>query len=446
MPRPLKNAAVSVLRRSRLLAAGALLLAGAVVQAQPAANAAASTVPAGREPIRIAMIEGLSGPFANAGEAVFRNLLWAVERVNARGGVKLADGARPLELVRLDSKGNTEEALAMLRAALDRRIAFIAQGNSSATAAAIIDALDKHNQREPQQRALFLNYSAVDTALTNEKCSFWHFRFDAHTDMRLAALTDALRDDGSVKKVYLIGQDYSFGQQVLKQARAMLQAKRPDIEFVGDELHPMGRVKDFLPYAAKIRASGAQAVLTGNWGNDLTLLVKAVRDAGAPVKFYTFYGNALGAPAAIGDAGVGTVLAVAEWVPNLGGQASDAFYQSFRQRFPDPRDDYVHARMQSMIELLARALEKAGTADPAAVARALEGAKLDNKPFGGFHGGTMRAADHQFQQPLVVSVMEKAGTPGVRFDVEGSGYGFRVVRQLKPAEVEQPTSCQMTRP
>ena len=96
----------------------------------------------------------------------------------------------------------------------------------SATAAALIDALNKHNEREPSRRAIFLNYSAIDPALTNERCSFWHFRFDAHADMRLAALTDVLREDQKVKKLYLIGQDYSFGQHVLRKGREMIVAKR----------------------------------------------------------------------------------------------------------------------------------------------------------------------------------------------------------------------------
>ena len=394
-------------------------------------------------PLRLALIEGLSGAFANAGEAVWRNLLWAVERVNRRGGVALPAGRRRLELLRFDSKGSTEEALSMLRAALDQGVAFVLQGNSSATAAALIDALDKHNQRSPERRALFLNYSAVDPVLTNERCSPWHFRFDAHADMRLAALTEVLRGDASVKKLYLLGQDYSFGQHVNRQARLMLGSKRPDVEIVGDELHPMGRIKDFLPYAAKIQASGAQAVLTGNWGNDLTLLVKAVREIGASVKFFTFYGNALGAPAAIGEAGVGAVHAVAEWHPNVGGAASDAFYAAFRQRFPEPRDDYVHVRMQVMIEMLAAAIERAGSADAGAVARSLPGMAFDPRTLGGLHSGVMRAGDHQFQQPLVVSVMDRVGAPGVRHDVEGSGFGFRTVRRFEAHEVEMPHSCKM---
>jgi branched-chain amino acid transport system substrate-binding protein len=393
--------------------------------------------------VRLALIEGLSGTFANAGEAVFRNLLWAVERVNRRGGVKVAGSVRRLELLRFDSEGQTEKALGLARAALDDGVAFVLQGNSSATAAALIDVLDKHNQREPNKRALFLNYSAVDPALTNERCSPWHFRFDAHADMRLAALTEVLRDDKAVKKVYLIGQDYSFGQHVVKQAQVMLAAKRPDIEIVGSELHPLGRIKDFLSYATKINASGAQAVLTGNWGNDLTLLIKAMREVGGTPKFYTFYGNALGAPAAIGEAGVGAVLAVAEWHPNVGGGASDAFYASFKQRFPDPKDDYVHLRMSAMIEMLAQAIERAGSTDAAAVAKALSGATLDARALG-LHGGVMRAGDHQLQQPAVVSVMDRVGAPGVKHDVEGSGFGFRTVRRFEAAAIEMPHSCKMT--
>jgi branched-chain amino acid transport system substrate-binding protein len=397
-------------------------------------------------PIRLALIEGLSGPFANAGEAVFRNLLWAVERVNARGGVRLPGGARDLALVRFDSKGNAEDALGQLRAAIEQRIGFVLQGNSSAVAAALIDALDKHNAREPTRRALFLNYSAVDPALTNERCSFWHFRFDAHADMRLAALTDVLRTDAAVRKLYLIGQDYSFGQHVLKKAREMIAAKRPDIEIVGEELHPLGRVKDFLPYAAKIQASAAQAVLTGNWGNDLTLLVKAMREVGSDARFYTFYGNALGVPAAIGEAGVGSVLAVAEWQPNVEGRASEEFYAAFRRRFPDPKDDYVHARMHVMVEMLVAAIERAGTTEALPVARALEGASFDARSLGGLHSGTMRDADHQLLQPLVVSVMDRAGRPGVKNDVEGSGFGFRTVRSIDAVQVAQPHDCKMTRP
>jgi branched-chain amino acid transport system substrate-binding protein len=426
--------------KTRLLKRMGLTLAFAAGLCSPAAWA--QPAPAVQPPVRVALIESLSGPFANTGEAVFRNLAWAAERVNARGGIKLPGGNRTLVFERYDSKGQNEEALSALRSAMDDGITLVTQGNSSSTAAALIDAINKHNDREPARRALFMNYSAVDPVLTNEKCSYWHFRFDAHADMRMAALMDVLKDDRALKSIYLIGQDYSFGQAVLREARKQLGLQRPDVQIAGDELHPMGRVKDFLPYVAKIKASGAQAVLTGNWGNDLTLLVKAAREAGFEGKFYTFYGNALGVPAAIGDAGVGKVIAVADWFPNAASAQSEAFYQSFRQRFPKPQDDYVHMRMQLMVEALVQSIEKAGTTEATAVAAQLEKASV---LFAG-HQGVMRSADHQFQQPLLVAVMDKQGTPGVRFDVEGSGYGFRVIKTIAAARAEQPHTCKMTRP
>ena len=449
-----RSSGLNQVRRKLLWGARAACVAGwLAVSGLSAAIAQAQTPPANAQPpIRLAMIEGLSGPFANTGEAVFRNLFWAIERVNARGGVKLPGGPRLLALERFDSKGQNEEALSALRSAIDSGIQVVFQGNSSATAAALIDAINKHNERDPARRVLFLNYSAVDPILTNEKCSFWHFRFDAHADMRMTALMSVIRDDKALQSIYLIGQDYSFGQAVLREAKKQLGEQRPDVRIVGEELHPMARVKDFLPYAAKIKASGAQAVLTGNWGNDLTLLVKAAKEVGFEGSFYTFYGNALGAPAAIGDAGVGKVVAVADWFPNVQGAESSAFYQSFRQRFPKPADDYVHLRMQLMVEALAQSIEKAGARlalagskgmlDAVALGQALETAQVSM----GGQTGRMRAADHQLQQPLVVAVMDKQGQPGVQFDVEGSGYGFRTLRMVTAARAEQPHTCQMQRP
>jgi branched-chain amino acid transport system substrate-binding protein len=401
--------------------------------------------------IKLAMIESMSGAFANTGEAVYRNLLWAIERVNARGGIKFAGtaSARLLELRAYDSKGQTDGALSTLRAALDDGAQIILQGNSSSIAAALIDAVNKHNERIPQQRVIFLNYSAVDPILTNEKCSPWHFRFDAHADMRMTALMEVIKEDFATKSVYLIGQDYSFGQAVLREAKRQMTTVRPDVRIVAEELHPLGRVKDFSVYALKIKASGAQAVITGNFGSDLTLLIRAAREVGFDGKFYTFYGNALGAPAAIGEAGIGKVIAVADWLPNFGSKESDAFYTSFRQRFPRPVDDYVHMRMHLMIEALVQAATNTRLnsfvangsqferIDAAQVAEKL--AQVDVS-FAG-QRGVMRDTDHQFQQALMVGVMDKVGTPGVRFDVEGSGFGFRVIKTISREQASLPTSC-----
>jgi branched-chain amino acid transport system substrate-binding protein len=393
-------------------------------------------------PTTVALVESMSGPFANTGESVLRNLVWAAERINARGGATPAMLSPRLEVKVYDSKGQVEEALFALKAAIDGGARVIVQGNSSAIASALIDAINKHNERDPRRRVLYLNYSAVEPALTNELCSFWHFRFDAHANMRMMALMRVLQKDRAVRGVYLIGQDYSFGRSVLAEARRQLAVLRPDVTILGQDLHPIGRVKDFMPYVAKVLASGADVVVTGNWGNDLTLLIRAAKDAGFRGKFYTFYGNALGAPSAIGSAGVGQVLAVAEWLPNNPGADSEAFYRAFRARSPKPADDYVHLRMAMMMEALAAAIAAARTDEPFAVAVQLENASVTM----GGQTGRMRAADHQFQQPLVVGEMREQGSEGVPFDVEGSGFGFRVLQQIPLEQTQQSHSCSMMRP
>ncbi len=440
--------------RRRLAAA---IGASAVLAAVPAGVAAAKSATARAQPgtagarapgdpVRLAVIEGFSGAFANAGDSVWRNLAFAVDRVNARGGVRVGAAWRPLQLVRLDSQGQVEEAIAMLRKVTDQRIPFVLQGNSSAVAAALIDAVSAHNEREPGNRLLFLNYSAVDPSLTNERCSFWHFRFDAHAGMRMSALADALAQNPRVRRVYLLNQDYSFGKQVASLARQMIVARRPDVEIVGDELHPLGRIKDFVPYAAKIKAAGADTVVTGNWGNDLTFLVRAAREVGLAADFYTFYGNGLGAPAAIGEAGVGRVRAVAEWHPNAGVPAAERIYLDFRRQLRDPREDYFNMRHVVMIEMLAAAVEAAGSTEAAAVAHRLEGLTHRGPPY----TATMRAADHQLLTPLYVSVMERAGRQAgdgaPEYDLEGSGLGFRTERFVELQSSVLPHSCAMRRP
>ena len=401
-----------------------------------------------QEPIRLSLIEGLSGPFALTGGSVVHNLQTLIQQINAEGGVRWAGQRRPLVLDKYDSLGKTDQALLHLQQVTTGPSRIVLQGNSSAVAMALVDAIEKHNLREPNQQLIFLNYSAVEPSLTEERCSFWHFRFDAHANMRMQALMHLLKQDASVKRVYLIGQNYSFGQAVVREAKRQLALVRPDIEVVGEELHAMASIRDFLPYATKIRLSKADAVITGNWGDDLSLLVRASQEVGFAGKFYTFYGHSLGAPAAMGPAGEGRVIAVSEWFPNRPQQADNPYYRSFKQTLRDPREDTLYMRMHLMMRLLVKALEEVGAQTRSADLSSRDLALALEKAQGRLadHEGYMRAADHQFQQPLEVGLMEKAPSASLKWDVEGSGWGFRVIRRFTPAEASLPTRCQMTRP
>ena len=400
------------------------------------------------ETVRLAFIDPLSGPFANAGESSLRHFRTAIEAINDRGasGVhkgKAGPAAYRFEITGFDNKASAQDSLTQLRLAIDQGYRIIIQGQSSAAALALSDAISKHNGREPSRQVLFLNYAALDPDLTNNQCSFWHFRFDANSDMRVEVMAKVLEQAQAVKAVYVIGQNYSFGQQVSRAVREVLARRRPDIRIVGDELHPLGQVKDFAPYVAKIRASGADTVITGNWGNDLSLLVKAARESALDVNFYTFYAGSLGAVTAIGDAGAGRVKQVTEWHSNVPSREIEDYAKRYKARWGE---DLFFFRVQTLLGMLSEALAKAGSTEPVKIATELEGMRYRTA----LGEVEMRAADHQLLQPLFVSTLVRSGARGgdkaVRYDVENTGLGFRTDARVESFVSAQPTSCQMRRP
>ena len=403
-----------------------------------ASVAAALAVPAGMafaqkgDTVRIAFIDPLSGPFANVGQNQLKSWQFTGEHFNAKNsaGVKF-------EFVAFDNKGSPQESLNSLKAAIDQGIRYVAQGNGSGAAAAISDAVAKHNARNPGKEVLYLNYAAVDPALTNEKCDYWHFRLDADTTMKMEALTSYMKDQPEIKKVYVIGQNYSHGQQVSKYFKEYMARKRPDVQIVGDDLHPIGQVKDFAPYIAKMKASGADAVVTGNWGQDLTLLVKAAKEAGLNARMYTYYAGVSGTPTALGTDTADKVRVVAYSHSNLPGVVS-RLQNEFKKKFND--DWYTHATYNGLA-LLSEGMAKAKSTDPVKVAAALE-----DLSFQGFQGEVkMRKADHQLQQGLFISSWQKVDAKN-KYDVENTGMTFAEVKAIPAYVASTPTSCNMKRP
>ncbi|MGC1404504.1 MAG: branched-chain amino acid ABC transporter substrate-binding protein [Thermodesulfobacteriota bacterium] len=394
--------------------------------------------------VKIAYIDPLSGAFANVGDTGLKHFKYMAELINAKGGVL---GGKKLEIVGFDNKTSANDSVIQLQNAIDQGIRFITQGNGSNVAGALIDAVNKHNERYPDKEVLYLNYAAVTPAFTNEGCSFWHFRFDAHADMKLAAITDYIKTQKNIKKVYLINMDYVFGHAVRDTSIAMLKAKRPDIQIVGNTLHPIGKVKDFSPYVAMIKASGADSVITGNWGNDMALLVKASKEAGLNVRYFTFYAGGLGTPSAIGAAGDGHVIQVTEWHNNLCVEEKKPddckFFLAYNEKYSDGgKNPFYYGRIRTTMEMLAKAFDKAGSTEAKAVAYALEGMQYQT-PYGMV---TMRAEDHQLIQPLYLSIMTKVGTKGVKYDVENTGEGWKTLARIEAANTAMPTTCKMKRP
>lgn len=385
------------------------------------------------ETVKIAWLDPLSGLMAALGTNQMKSWQFLAEEFskNNPAGVKF-------EIVPIDNKLSPQETTSALRSAMDQGVRYVVQGNGSGPALAIMDALDKHNARNKGKEVVYLNYAAVDPDLTNSKCSYWHFRLDADTSMKMEALTTYMKDLPEVKKVYLINQNYAHGHQVSKYAKEMLKRKRPDVEIVGDDMAPLAQVRDFSPYIAKIKQSGADSVITGNWGSDLALLVKAANDAGLNnVKFYTYYGIATGAPTAMGAAAAGKVYMVGYSHLNAEGPINK-IVKDFKAKF---NDDMYTASVYHGFAMLSEAMARAKSTDPVKVAAVMEGMK-----FKSFNGEVeMRKTDHQLQQGLYISRWEKAGGK-YPIDSENTGYTFVPVKYFEPYVASTPTSCQMKRP
>jgi branched-chain amino acid transport system substrate-binding protein len=412
---------------------GAVLAQAAQKAAAPAAKAApAAAKPLAGQVVKIVRIDPLSGLLGPVGVNQSKSYQFFAEKYSAinPAGVKF-------EVSFIDNKLSPTESLNALKAAIDQGVRYIAQGNGSSVALALIDAINKHNERNPGKEVLFLNDSAVDPDLTNSKCSFWHFRFDADTSMKIEAMTSFMKDQKDIQKVYLLNQNYSHGQQVARFAKENLARKRPDIQIVGEDLHPLGQVRDFAPYIAKIKASGADTVITGNWGSDLSLLVKAANEGGYNGKFYTYYTGVTGTPTALGTNGAGRVFQIAYSHYNMGGQMAE-WTREFNQKFND--DHYTHS-INRIFEALGAAMAKAKSTDPLKVAQALEG--LSWKSFNG--EVEMRKTDHQLQQPLYMTVWQKADAK-FPYSPEKTGMTLVPVREFPNFVSSTPTSCQMKRP
>ena len=384
--------------------------------------------------VKIAFIDPLSGGAASTGEAGLKTFQYMAEQINAQ------NQDYHLEVTGYDNKLNPQESLVQLQKAIDSGARIVIQGNGSSVAAAITDFVVKHNDRNPGKEVLYLNYAAVDPILTNEKCNYWHFRFDANADIKMEALVAYMAKETDLKKVYLINQDYSFGQSVRKAAREKLKAKRPDIEIVGDEVTPLQKVNDFSPYIAKIKASGADAVITGNWAQDITLLLKAAGDAGLKAKFFTYYAGGSGTPTAIKQANlVNQVFQVSEGIANAESEGGRAFEKAYRAKVGQ---EVTYPRGVNLMNMLTKALGEAKSPDAKKLAAKLEGMTFEVLDGG---EGFMRKDDHQFFQPMYISSLGPIDAK-MPFDSEGTVWGWKQAGVVTAKETVVPTTCKMDRP
>ncbi len=414
------------MKRLRLFAMALLALLGTGIATQ-SSRAADDT-------IKIGYIDPFSGAFAAGGDAGVKTFQFILDYINAKGGPL----GKKYELVTFDDKLQPAEALIALKSITDQNIPFVMSCVGSNVGSALIDAVNKHNSRNPDNRVLQLNCGQLATELTNEQCSFWHFRFAGSVEMRAVARIKSLPQ--SVKSVYLLNQDYLFGQSIEKDTKRFLAEYRPDIKIVADEFIPLMQIKDFSPYITKIKASGAQSLLTGNYGPDLNLLLKAAVDSGLDIRFDTYLAHVIGAATAMGSSGEGRVTSVLDDHDNIAVEEHNAEAEEFFKKWRATHD-FMFINVPSVVqfEMLTRAINQAGSTDAVKVALALEG--MQQKDLFGVTN-IMRKEDHQLLYPYYVGVFTK----DVKYDAEKTGLGWKTVYKTTVADETLPTTCKMKRP
>ena len=307
----------------------------------------------------------------------------------------------------------------------------------------IIKQLEKYNSRNPGKEVLFLNHSAVTTTFTNELCTFYHFRFDANVDMKVAALVTQLSKDQDIKKVYLINQNYAYGQSFQKAAKKFLKERAPNIEIVGDELiQPFGKVQDFNPYVTKIKVSEADAILTGNWGPDAYRLVNSLADSGIKSKIYGVYvALPTGMPVMGEKAIFNPIIQVKETHEN------DNDTPDWLKKINDLHLEQTTMSMDTdrfrfMMEMFAEATKISNSFEPKDIALALEGMKGR-----GAHGEVlMRKQDHQIHFDIVAGLVSNKVEKPIQYRGENFGMAYSTVGKISKEDVTLETTCEMKRP
>ncbi len=287
------------------------------------------------DPVKIGVIETLSGPQAASGQTYRAAARYAVERMNAEGGWN----GQPVQLLEYDNQGGPAGAADKLKAAIADGVHVVVQGASSAVGGQITEDVRKHNLRNPGKEMIYVNVGAEALELTGDKCHFHHFRFSGNAQVRTKALVLAMKQANALgSRVYAINQNYSWGQD-MEQAISD-NAALGGYQVVEKTLHDVNKIQDFAPYVAKIGAAKADTVMTGNWSNDLLLLMKATKAAGLKARFGTIFLDQPGNIANAGELAIGHFVAHT-FNAEAGGAEGERFVADYKAKTgtcPPPRN------------------------------------------------------------------------------------------------------------
>jgi len=364
---------------------------------------AASVVKFGIDEIR-------SGAFKSVGDRFIWGIQAAVKEANDAGGLL----GKKIELVVEDNQMKGEIAVRKLKKMiLKDRVKVIIQGSSSSVGGAIA-------QQMPRYKTIYLDVGAEAIGITGENFNPYVFRTCLNVGMHVKGLAQYFGKKG-YKRVFLINQDYSWGHDVAMFYEKFIKEISPDTQIVGKEFHPVFN-KDFAPYISKIIASGADYVITGNWGTDLAQVIIQGRQMGLKVPYGTCFLDDDSVAKIAGEASLGCIQSNM-YLLGVDTTKARAFEQTFYKSSGGKWPSFVLMGGYVGTKMYMEAVKKAGTFDTEAVIKAFEGMSWEG-PVGTL---TMRKEDHQNQSPVVIGeVVEKT-----------SYYDFPYVKPFKVIPADQ---------
>ncbi|HLO77948.1 MAG TPA: ABC transporter substrate-binding protein [Magnetospirillum sp.] len=390
-------------------------------------------VTAHAEPLSIAINEALSGVNNGTGHPYKVATNYVLDKFNNAGGL----GGEKIALKVYDNGGNPANAATKTKQAIAEGARVIIQGSSSAVAAAIADTVNEYNAANPGKEVIYFNVGSTAMNITGDKCSYYTFRYVQTAPTQVAALVQAMKDDGKLgTRVFAVNQNYSWGQDV--EAAIKANAAAGGYQVIDSILHEVNRIQDFNPIVAKIGAAKPDTVITGNWSNDLLLLMKAAGEANLKVRFGTTFLDQDGNVSNAGSVVEGNYVAHPYNAALTDGTWANDYKQA-TGRFPV----YVEPPAARGAELLLKALKEAqpkGGFDANKVVQAIENTVLETD-LGKVY---VRKEDHQIMTPVVVSRAEK----GAKYPVDGTDIGFTPVKMFPAGQFAYPVqaSCHMKRP
>ena len=347
-------------------------------------------------PIKIGITEPLSGPVTYVGEGYAAGAKFGAHKLNQAGGVL----GRQVEIVAVDSELKPDVATRRANDLLfGEKVDILAMGTGSAVAKAV-------SQVANQNRKIFISYGTEAAELTGEEFFDTTFRCCLNTDMHsgMLAVYFAKMAPQKPAKIYLLNQDYNFGRACADGFKKFFnRVKGPNQNIVGEEYHPLQKVQDFGPYITKIEASGAEVVITGDWGQDLRLLLQQGKALGWKVKTGQYFLNDPVVLQAVKDAAVGHITADAYHM-TIDTPENKAYIHEWRKFYPNAPlsskfPDLSWTRAFNSVLWVGDAIKRAGSLDTDKLIKAWEGSK-----FKAVWGEVeMRACDHQMQTPGYVS-------------------------------------------